>query len=90
MRLPETVVAALNSKITATQDAMKVQNEVAQAKAQAEKAIAIARGEAEANRQKMASITPQLLQYEAIQKWNGVLPSMMTNGGSVPFINLSK
>lgn len=89
MRLPENVMAALNSKIEATQKAIQSQNEVVQAKAEAEKAIAIAHGEAEANRQKVLSLSPALIQYEAIQKWNGVLPTM-TGSGAIPFINITK
>jgi regulator of protease activity HflC (stomatin/prohibitin superfamily) len=87
MRPPQGVTDALNAKIQATQKAMQVENEVAEAKAQAEKAIAIARGEAEANRLKTASITPQLIQYEALQKWNGTLP-MVQGGNATPLINL--
>lgn len=88
MRLPENVMAALNSKIQATQKAMQSQNEVVQARAEAEKAIAIAHGEAEANRQKQLSITPALIQYEAVQKWDGVLPNMIGSGTAIPFINV--
>jgi hypothetical protein len=33
-----------------------------------------------------ASLTPMLIQYEALQKWNGTLPEVTT--GAVPFINV--
>lgn len=48
-RLPTLVTDALNAKITATQKAQQRENEVAQAKAEADKEIAVARGVAEAN-----------------------------------------
>lgn len=88
MRLPETVVAALNSKITATQNSMKVENEVAQAKAEAEKTIVAARAEAESNRLKLQTITPALIQFNAVQKWDGHL-STFSGSGTTPFINLN-
>lgn len=83
MRLPEQVIAALNAKIEATQTAMKIQNEVASARAQAEKAVAIAKGEAEANRIKMQSITPALIEYERVQKWNGVMPQVVGSANTM-------
>lgn len=86
-RPPPGVTEALNLKIQATQKAMQIENEVAQARAEAEKAIAVARGEAESNKLKTSSITPQLLQYMALDKWNGVLPQV-TGSNGVPFINL--
>jgi 4-diphosphocytidyl-2C-methyl-D-erythritol kinase len=30
-----------------------------------------------------------LVEYEAVLKWDGKLPEMMMGGGSVPFINLN-
>jgi regulator of protease activity HflC (stomatin/prohibitin superfamily) len=48
-RLPETVTAQIQAKITATQTAMKVENEVRQAQAEAKKNVAIADGEAQRN-----------------------------------------
>lgn len=87
LRPPDQVITALNDKIKATQKAMQIENEVAQSKAEAEKAIAVARGEAEANRLKTSSLSPALLQYLALSKWNGELPQV-TGSGGMPFINL--
>lgn len=33
---------------------------------------------------------PKLVDYAAVEKWNGVLPQTMMGGGAVPFINLQK
>ena len=97
LRLPETIVAALNSKIEAVQRAQQRENEVAEARAAAQKEIATAQGdaqaaltraeaEAKANILKQKSLTPELIKYETIQKWDGKLPQI--NGGSVmPMIN---
>jgi regulator of protease activity HflC (stomatin/prohibitin superfamily) len=102
MRLPETVVEAINAKIGATQKAAQRENEVAQAKAEADKAIATARGEAESKlaiaKAEAEAIklkgdalkdNPKLAELSAIEKWNGQLPQYMF-GNSTPFINLNK
>lgn len=65
------------------------QKSIAYAKGQAESAIETARGEAEANRIKLMSITPTILawraldiQEQAISKWNGAQPQIVTGNGS--------
>lgn len=98
IRLPQTVIDSINAKNAATQMAQQRQNEVAQARAEAEKKVAEAKGEAdsillkakaqaEANRELSASITGDLVQYRALEKWDGVLPRM-TGSSAVPFINV--
>lgn len=47
-RPPDSVVAAINMKVQATQDAIRVENELRQSRAQAEKDVAKAEGEARA------------------------------------------
>lgn len=99
MRLPPTVIAALNNKITATQRAQQRENELREAEAEAKKRIAqaegeakskltIAEAEAKANQVLAASITTTLVNYKSIEKWNGALPQV--SGGATPFINLKK
>lgn len=98
--LPESVVGSINSKIQASQNAMKVENEVATAKAEAQKTIveAEARGQqilinaesqAKANKILAESLTPEFVQYQSILKWDGKLPKM-TGSNAVPFINIGK
>jgi regulator of protease activity HflC (stomatin/prohibitin superfamily) len=98
IRLPQTVIDSINAKNAATQMAQQRQNEVAQARAEAEKKVAEAKGEAEsvllkakaqaeANRELASSITDELVQYRALEKWDGVLPRM-TGNNAVPFINV--
>lgn len=99
LRLPNSVIAAIDAKIGATQKAQQRQNEVAQARAEADKKVEEARGaaesiklkavaEADAVRIKGAALreNPVVLQLSAIEKWDGVLPRI-TGGGAVPFIN---
>lgn len=99
-RLPPQVLDALNSKITATQVAQQRQNEVAQAEAQARIEVAKANGdaqatlanakaEAESNRLRAASLTPELVRYEAIKRWNGAQPMIVTGSGGSLLLNTS-
>ena len=96
-QLPDTVVQSINSKIQATQNAMKVENEVATARAEAQKTIveAEARGkqilinaesQAKANRILADSLSPEFVRYQAILRWDGKLPQM-TGSNAIPFIN---
>lgn len=70
-----------NSAIEAKQIA---QQQAEQAKFLVEKA----RSEAEANAIKQESLTPQILQQRALEKWDGRLPSYY-GGGALPFINVN-
>lgn len=87
-KLPEAVTTALNSKIKATQDSQTAQNRVATAKADADSAREVARGIADANKLKASSLTPMLVEWEKIQKWDGALPQF--SGSGTPLISLSK
>jgi regulator of protease activity HflC (stomatin/prohibitin superfamily) len=93
MRLPQGVVDALNSKIAATQRAIQAENELRQAEAEAQKAIAKARGEAQSNEILTKSLTSSLLEWRQLEildkKWNGAYPLYVGGGGSpVPMIQL--
>jgi len=46
-----------------------------------------AEAQADANQILNASLTTNLIQYEALQKWNGVLPQV-TGTGAMPFVQL--
>ena len=99
LRLPPNIVDAINSKNVATQRALQAQIELKQSEAEAAKTIAKAQGEstrikliaqaqADANRILATSVTPELVQYQAVQRWNGILPSTMIPGSATPFINV--
>lgn len=78
---------AIDAKNTAVQNALKVENEKKAAIAEAEKVVAAAKGKADANRLLEQSITPELLQLKAIEKWDGTMP-LSVGGGTLPFLNL--
>lgn len=90
MRLPETVLRSVNAKIAATQIAQQKENELRAAEADAAKAVAQAKGEAEATRIRGEALrtNPQALQQMAIEKWDGKLPQYLGAGAPVPFINV--
>lgn len=99
LRLPANVVDSINAKIEATQRTQQRQNEIEQTKAEAQKKIEEARGRAEAirleaeaqakaNLEIAKSLTPELVNYNAINKWDGVLPKM-TGSQAVPFIDVT-
>jgi len=98
IRLPKEVITSLNNKIRATQEAERVQNEVAQAKAEADKTVAeadgkarsilaVAKAQAQANEILSKSLTPELVQYKSVERWDGKLPRL-TGQGAIPFIQL--
>lgn len=78
---------AIDAKNAAVQNALKVENEKKAAIAEAEKIVAAAKGKADANRLLEQSITPELLQLKAIEKWDGTMP-LSVGGGTLPFLNL--
>ncbi len=67
---------------------IEAQQKVATAKGEAESIQVVAQGQAKANDALSRSISPILVQYKGIEKWNGILPQV--SGGAVPFIDLGK
>lgn len=74
LKYPQTIVDAVNSKNKAVQEAMKVENELRVAEAQAKKLIVQAEAERKANELKQTSLTPMLIQQMFIEKWDGKTP----------------
>ena len=67
---------------------IEAQQKVATSKGEAESILVVAHGQAKANDALSRSISPILVQYKGIEKWNGILPQV--SGGAIPFIDLSK
>ncbi len=109
--LPPSVMNSINSKIQASQNAVKVENEVATSRAEAQKTIVDAKASAEraiiaaeanarqitlnaeaqakANKILADSLSKEFIQYQAILKWDGALPTTNASG-VVPFINVGE
>ena len=67
---------------------IEAQQKVATAKGEAESILVVAQGQAKANDVLSRSISPILVEYKGIEKWNGILPQF--TGGVVPFVDLGK
>ena len=67
---------------------IEAQQKVATAKGEAESIQVVAQGQAKANDALSRSITPILVQYKSVEKWNGILPQV--SGTAMPFIDLGK
>ena len=85
---------AIESKVTAEQNALQAKNKLKQIKYEAEQTVEKAKAEAESLRLQRQEITPDLIrlrqievQRTAIEKWNGKLPQV--TGGAIPFIDLT-
>ena len=95
--LPASLEAQMQQKMAAQQQAqqaeyelqkqsMLAKAEVAKAEGEAQSILVRAKAQAEANRLLQSTLTANLVQSKAIDKWNGVLPQV--SGGSTPFIDL--
>ena len=95
-RVPEAVVQAINAKVAMIQESQKAEAQVRKTEAEAKQRVAQAQGEADSkrlsadaeayfNKTVAASITPEYVQYKALERWNGELPQMMGGSGAVPF-----
>lgn len=84
---------AIEAKVTAEQNALASKNKLEQVKYEAEQQVVTAQATAESQRIQSASLAAQggedYVNLKAIEKWNGVLPSQMIPGSTVPFINLN-
>lgn len=80
---------AIKEKQVAEQNALKAKNVTIQVEEQAKQTKIKAEADAEAMRIKANALerNPKLVNYEAVQKWDGKLPEYML-GNSVPFIDL--
>lgn len=81
---------AVENKVIAIQQAEQAKNQTVQVTEQAKQRVIAAQADAEAMKIKSAALSQNqnLVSYEAVQKWDGVLPTMMMGGGAVPFLNL--
>lgn len=75
--------AAITQKQVAEQQAQQAKFLAEKATNEAAANVAAARGQAEAQALVQQSLTPELLQKMAIEKWNGVMPTTLADGGSI-------
>lgn len=99
LKYPESLERSITAKNQAVQEALRISNEVAAIEAEAQKKIAAAKGNAEAqritadaeayyNRTVSASLSNTLVQMKALEKWDGKTP--VVSGGASTFIDAGK
>jgi regulator of protease activity HflC (stomatin/prohibitin superfamily) len=80
---------AIEAKQIAEQEAKQAEFVALKATKDAEAEVNRAKGQAEAQRLQRQTLTPTLLQKQAIEKWNGQFPTVMGGNGALPFININ-
>jgi regulator of protease activity HflC (stomatin/prohibitin superfamily) len=95
--LPPAIENQMQQKMAAQQQAQQAEYElqkqetlakanVARAHGEADSVLVRAKAEAESNRLIQQSLTPTLVNYRAVEKWNGTLPEVTS--GATPFLDL--
>lgn len=82
--------AAVERKVIAVQHAHEAKNKTVRIREEAKQKLIDAKAQAESMRIRAQALTKNknLVSYEAVQKWNGVLPKYSLSG-AVPFLNLN-
>lgn len=81
---------AVEAKQIAEQEAKRAEFLAQKAAKEAEAKINIAKGEAEANRLLRENLTPEILQKQALEKWNGTLPIIVGETGTRVLLDLQQ
>jgi len=86
---------SIEAKVKAVQQALEAENALRRVGFEAQQAIVKATAEAKGLELQKAQITAQLLelrqievQRAAVDKWNGVMPTVVTSGGPVPMLDV--
>lgn len=79
---------AIESKQIAEQEAKQAEFIALKASKEAIAEVNRAKGQAEAQRLQRLTLTRELLQKQAIEKWDGRFPTVMGGNGALPLINL--
>lgn len=79
---------AVEEKQIAEQRAQRAVYVAREAEQEAEATVNRAKGQAEAQRLLRETLTSELLQKQAIEKWDGKFPQVLGGNGAVPFLNL--
>lgn len=79
---------AIEAKQIAEQEAKQAEFTAVKASKDAIAEVNRAKGQAEAQRLQRLTLTPVLLQKQAIEKWDGHFPTVMGGSGMLPLINI--
>ena len=80
---------AIEAKQIAEQEAKQASFIAKKATQEAQAEINRAKGHAEAQRLQRQTLTPELLQKQAIEKWDGRFPTVMGGNNTLPLININ-
>jgi len=80
---------AIEAKQIAEQEAKQADFIALKASKEAQAEVNRAKGQAEAQRLQRQTLTPELLQKQAIEKWNGQFPTVMGGNNALPLINVT-
>lgn len=80
---------AIEAKQIAEQEAKRAGFDALKAEQQAQSEINRAKGKAEAQRLLRTNLTSEILQQQAIDKWDGKFPAVMGGDGTLPLININ-
>jgi regulator of protease activity HflC (stomatin/prohibitin superfamily) len=82
---------SVEQKVIAQQKAIEEQNRTKQIEEQARQKVLSAEAEAKSIQIRAQALerNAKLVEWEAVQKWNGILPQYMLGGAATPFINLN-
>ncbi|MDX2100204.1 MAG: prohibitin family protein [Leptolyngbyaceae cyanobacterium bins.59] len=80
---------AVEAKQIAEQDAKRADFVALKAIKEAEAEVNRAQGQSQAQRLLRETLTPELLQKQAIEKWDGKFPTVLGGNGVLPFLNLN-
>ncbi|ARV61188.1 membrane protease subunit, stomatin/prohibitin [Nostocales cyanobacterium HT-58-2] len=80
---------AIESKQIAEQEAKQAEFIAKKATQEAQAEVNLAKGQAEAQRLQRQTLTPSLLQKQAIEKWDGRFPTVMGGNGTLPLVNIN-
>lgn len=86
----KTAIEAANAEAEKRRIAAKAEADqrVIAAQAEADAILAVAEAQAEANRKLADSVTNTLIEYEKIKAWNGALPTVTSNAGTLVGIDI--
>lgn len=80
---------AIEQKQIAEQKSKQAEYDAVKASKEADGAINTARGQAESQKLLRSTITPEILQMRAIEKWDGKFPQVM-GSQTLPFLNIKQ
>lgn len=81
---------AVEAKVVAQQKASEAKNHTVEVEEQAKQTLLSAKAEAESMRIRAQALQQNkgLVNFEAVKKWNGVLPTSMYGSTPIPFLNV--